>query len=50
MAASVAWFVGLGYGARLLAPALGRPSAWRALDAAVAGVMALTAARLVAAF
>jgi L-lysine exporter family protein LysE/ArgO len=49
MAASIAWFLVLGYGARLLAPALGRPSAWRTLDAAVAGVMALSAVRLIAA-
>ena len=49
MLASVAWFVVLGYGARLLRPALSRPGAWRALDVAVAAVMAVTAVRLLAA-
>jgi L-lysine exporter family protein LysE/ArgO len=36
--ASLAWFSALGYGARLLAPWLARPAAWRWLD----GVIALT--------
>jgi len=44
--ASVAWFVALGYGARLLRPALRRPGAWRWLDLAVAAVMTGTALRL----
>jgi L-lysine exporter family protein LysE/ArgO len=48
MVASVVWFVALGYGGRLLGGALRRPGAWRALDVAVATVMALTAVRLVA--
>ena len=37
-AASTAWFFGLGYGARLLAPLFARPYAWRILD----GLVALT--------
>ena len=43
---SVAWFVALGYGARLLTPVFARPNAWRVLDAAVAVIMATIAARL----
>lgn len=39
MAASVIWFVGLGYGARFLAPILSGPRSWRILDAAIAAVM-----------
>jgi L-lysine exporter family protein LysE/ArgO len=31
-AASAIWFVGLGYGARLLTPLFARPAAWRVLD------------------
>ena len=46
MLASVVWFVALGYGARLLARLLSRPRSWRALDAAVAAIMAVTATRL----
>ena len=30
--ASLAWFIGLGYGARLLSPLLARRSAWQVLD------------------
>ena len=37
--ASIAWFAGLGYGARLLRRPFSRPSAWRALDGAVALIM-----------
>ena len=44
-AASVAWFIGLGFGARLLTPLLRRPQAWRLLDAFVAVVMTITAVR-----
>ena len=44
--ASVVWFYGLGYGARLLAPLFARPVAWRILDAAIAVVMWTIAARL----
>jgi L-lysine exporter family protein LysE/ArgO len=36
---SVLWFAGLGYGAKLLRKPFARPSAWRALDGAVALVM-----------
>ncbi|SFL66979.1 LysE/ArgO family amino acid transporter [Geodermatophilus ruber] len=39
-AASVAWFTGLGYGARLLRPVFARPAAWRVLDGGIAAVMA----------
>jgi L-lysine exporter family protein LysE/ArgO len=44
---SALWFGVLGFGARLLAPVLARPGAWRVLDVFVAVVMLLTAARLV---
>jgi L-lysine exporter family protein LysE/ArgO len=30
--ASIAWFIGLGYGARLLSPLLARPRSWQVLD------------------
>ena len=46
VAGSVIWFASLGYGARLLAPVLGRPGAWRVLDGAIAAVMAALAASL----
>lgn len=39
MSASVVWFFGLGYGARLLAPLFAQPKAWRALDGLIALVM-----------
>ncbi|MGQ7791282.1 LysE/ArgO family amino acid transporter [Faunimonas sp. B44] len=45
--ASVLWFFGLGYGARLAAPLFARPAAWRALDLAIGTVMWAIAARLV---
>ena len=41
--ASFAWFLMLGYGARLLAPVFARPMAWRVLDALV-GITMLTLA------
>jgi L-lysine exporter family protein LysE/ArgO len=41
--ASFAWFGGLGYGARMLAPLFTRPAAWRLLDALV-GITMLTLA------
>lgn len=44
--ASVVWFFGLGYGARLLAPLFARPSAWRVLDIVIGLVMAGLAASL----
>jgi L-lysine exporter family protein LysE/ArgO len=46
MAASAVWFVGLGFGARLLAPIFARPLAWRVLDALICMVMWLIALRL----
>lgn len=42
--ASIAWFTSLGLGARLLAPILARPTAWRILDAVIA--LTLTALAL----
>jgi L-lysine exporter family protein LysE/ArgO len=44
--ASVAWFTGLGYGARLLRPVFARPAAWRVLDGAIAIVMTALALSL----
>lgn len=44
---SVLWFVGLGYGARLLAPVLARPGAWRVVDGVVAVIMLVVAVSLV---
>jgi L-lysine exporter family protein LysE/ArgO len=46
--ASAAWFYGLAYGARLLAPLFLRPRAWQILDVVIALVMWALAARLVA--
>jgi L-lysine exporter family protein LysE/ArgO len=45
-AASVLWFTGLGYGARLAAPLLARPAAWRVLDVLIGITMLVIAARL----
>lgn len=39
MSASVVWFFGLAYGARLLAPVFARAIAWRVLDGLIAVVM-----------
>lgn len=48
MTASLVWFAGLGYGARLLGPILGKPASWRVLDLFVAATMlAMGAALLV---
>jgi L-lysine exporter family protein LysE/ArgO len=44
--ASLAWFAGLGYGARLAAPRLADPRAWQVLDVVVGLVMLAIAARL----
>ena len=44
--ASTVWFTGLGYGARLLAPLLARPGAWRVLDTVIGVVMLVIAVRL----
>jgi L-lysine exporter family protein LysE/ArgO len=46
--ASVAWFAGLGFGARLLAPFFRQPRAWRVMDVFVAVVMTVTAVRVLA--
>jgi L-lysine exporter family protein LysE/ArgO len=43
---SVVWFTGLGFGARLLAPLLRRPFAWRVLDVVIALTMLAVAAKL----
>lgn len=40
---SVAWFSGLGYGARLLGPLLSRPRAWQVLDLLIGLTMLLIA-------
>ncbi|SCD84508.1 L-lysine exporter family protein LysE/ArgO [Streptomyces sp. TverLS-915] len=39
MLASLVWFAGLGYGARLLGGVLARPGAWRLLDGVIAATM-----------
>lgn len=44
--ASVLFFFGLGYGARLLGPLFARPATWRMLDLAVGVVMWAIAAKL----
>ncbi|CUR58583.1 Lysine exporter protein (LYSE/YGGA) [metagenome] len=44
--ASILWFAGLGYGARLAAPRLASPRAWQFLDVAIGLVMLAIAARL----
>lgn len=46
VAASFTFFASLGYGARLLAPVMTRPQAWRVLDLAVAALMWTIAAQL----
>ena len=45
--ASIGWFAGLGFGARLLAPVFAKPSAWRIFDVGVAVVMTGIAVKLV---
>jgi L-lysine exporter family protein LysE/ArgO len=45
-AASAAWFFGLAYGARRLAPLFARPGAWRALDLGIGLTMFALAAIL----
>lgn len=39
LVASTAWFLSLGFGARLLRPLFARPNAWRVLDGAIAALM-----------
>jgi L-lysine exporter family protein LysE/ArgO len=46
VSAGSAWFLALGFGARLLAPWFARPLAWRILDAVVGAVMLALAAAL----
>ncbi|MFM0044441.1 LysE/ArgO family amino acid transporter [Paraburkholderia sediminicola] len=43
MAVSGVWFVGLGYGARALAPLFRRATAWRVLDGAIGSMVLLLA-------
>ena len=45
--ASIVWFFGLAYGARLLGGVLGSPRAWRVLDAVIAVVMVVLGVLLV---
>jgi len=45
--ASVLWFFGLAYGARLLAPLFRRPATWRVLDGIIALIMVGLAGSLV---
>ncbi len=47
MLASLVWFFGLGYGARLLAPVFTSPAAWRVLDVIIGVVMWSIAASLI---
>lgn len=47
MSASLVWFAGVGYGARLLAPLFARPVAWRILDVAIGVIMWWIAGSLV---
>lgn len=44
--ASLVWFTGLGFGARLLSPLMGRASTWRILDAVIGVVMVVIALAL----
>ncbi|MCW2739466.1 LysE/ArgO family amino acid transporter [Nocardioides sp.] len=46
--ASVLWFFGLGFGARLLRGLFARPNAWRVLDSAIAVVMGTLGVGLIA--
>lgn len=48
MSAAFAWFMLLGFGARLLSPWFAKPSAWRMLDGAIGVVMLVLAATLAA--
>ena len=44
--ASILWFTGLGYGARLLSPVLARPRAWQVLDVLIGLIMLAIAFQL----
>jgi L-lysine exporter family protein LysE/ArgO len=46
--ASLCWFVGLGFGARLLTRFFARPSSWRVLDGLVAATMVIVGGTLIA--
>lgn len=46
IAASIAWFSALGFGAQVLRPFFARPSSWRILDGFVAAVMLTLGIRL----
>ena len=46
--ASIAWFLGLGYGARLISPLLARPRAWQVLDVLIGLTMLAIAGSLAA--
>ena len=46
MSASVAWFLALGFGARVLSPLFSRPAAWRVLDGVIGAVMLVLAGTL----
>ncbi|TGN66526.1 amino acid transporter [Nocardioides eburneiflavus] len=48
LVASVLWFFGLGYGARLLRGLFARPSAWRVLDSGIAVLMGVLGVGLLA--
>jgi len=45
--ASLVWFSGLGFGARMLAPLFARPRAWQVLELLIAATMLLIAVKLV---
>ncbi len=47
MTASIVWFYGLGYGARLLRPLFAKPVTWRILDIIIGCVMATIAFGLI---
>ncbi len=47
MLASLAWFTGLGYGARILAPLFAKPRAWRVFDATIGATMFALAGLLI---
>jgi len=44
--ASLVWFTGLGYGARLASPLFARPRAWQVLDVLIGVTMLLIAVKL----
>lgn len=46
MAVSGVWFIGLGYGARALAPLFRRATAWRVLDGAIGSMVLLAVTQL----